>query len=262
MTFSPFGYMKGGGIVPTPTPSPTITPTPTATVTPTPTPSSIYQAPLPSYTTNLKMDLIAGRADSYPGSGTTWTDLQGNYDGTLVNNPAFINTDPKYFRTDDVNDEITFPGASDGLDTVSKTFGGWYKFPDTTVQILIGRGRPQISLYLVREADSTIRVAMQSTSATTYRVNSSITCATNTWYYIMGRWNASTNVIQVIINGVQRGSTSTSGNLYGSTVGWELGKINTNYWANNIAEMQIYEEAVSDANLLANFNAQKSYYGY
>jgi hypothetical protein len=45
----------------------------------------VSAAPPPSpplYTTNLRLWYDAGNTSSYPGTGTTWTDLQGNYNIT------------------------------------------------------------------------------------------------------------------------------------------------------------------------------------
>ena len=41
-------------------------------------------------TSGLILNLDAGNVASYPGSGTTWTDLSGNgNNGTLINGPTF-----------------------------------------------------------------------------------------------------------------------------------------------------------------------------
>jgi hypothetical protein len=42
-------------------------------------------------TNNLRLHLDAAQLRSYPGSGTTWTDLSGNANnGTLTNGPTLI----------------------------------------------------------------------------------------------------------------------------------------------------------------------------
>ena len=48
--------------------------------------------------------LDAGLPTSYPGSGTTWTDLRGSNDGTLTNSPTFS------------TDRFTFDGSNDYVD--------------------------------------------------------------------------------------------------------------------------------------------------
>jgi hypothetical protein len=56
-------------------------------------------------TSGLVLNLDAGNASSYPGSGTSWSDLSGNNNnGTLFNGPAFSNSSA---------DVISFDGADD-----------------------------------------------------------------------------------------------------------------------------------------------------
>jgi hypothetical protein len=45
---------------------------------------SAAPAPPPLYTTDLQLWYDAGNTSSYPGTGTTWTDLQGNYNITSI----------------------------------------------------------------------------------------------------------------------------------------------------------------------------------
>ena len=50
--------------------------------------------------------LDAGNTKSYPGSGTTWTDLIGSNDGTLTNGPTFDSANGGSIVTDGSNDFI------------------------------------------------------------------------------------------------------------------------------------------------------------
>jgi hypothetical protein len=62
-------------------------------------------------TNGLVLALDAGNPKSYPGSGTTWTDLSGNgNNGTLVNGPTYSSTFGGSFLLDDTDDEITLGG--------------------------------------------------------------------------------------------------------------------------------------------------------
>lgn len=57
-------------------------------------------------TQDLLVHLDAGNSDSYGGSGTTWTDLQGNYNATLVNGPTYNSNSGSSFVLDGTNDYI------------------------------------------------------------------------------------------------------------------------------------------------------------
>jgi hypothetical protein len=56
---------------------------------------------------NLLFHFDAANSRSYPGTGTTWTDLSGNgRNGSLTNGPTFVSTNPKYFTFDGSNDTV------------------------------------------------------------------------------------------------------------------------------------------------------------
>ena len=71
-------------------------------------------------TQNLVLCLDAGNSKSYPGSGTTWTDLSGNgNNGTLRNSPTY--------SVDNLG-KIVFDGVDDDIDCGNK-----FRFnPETT----------------------------------------------------------------------------------------------------------------------------------
>jgi hypothetical protein len=57
-------------------------------------------------TSGLVLCLDAGNTKSYPGSGTTWTDLSGNGNtGTLVNSPSYSSSG--YFSFDGTNKSVS-----------------------------------------------------------------------------------------------------------------------------------------------------------
>jgi hypothetical protein len=76
-------------------------------------------------TDGLALCLDAGNTKSYPGSGTTWTDLSGNVrNGTLTNGPTY---------SSDVGGSIVFDGSNDfvqcsgSLTVTSATFVAWIR---------------------------------------------------------------------------------------------------------------------------------------
>jgi hypothetical protein len=60
-------------------------------------------------TNGLVLNLDAANKDSYPGTGTTWTDLSGNgNNGTLINGPSFLsNVNSGIIKFDGVDDYIS-----------------------------------------------------------------------------------------------------------------------------------------------------------
>jgi hypothetical protein len=61
-------------------------------------------------TAGLVLNLDAGNPASYPGPGTTWTDLSGNgNNGTLTNGPTYSSANGGSIVLDGVNDYILLP---------------------------------------------------------------------------------------------------------------------------------------------------------
>jgi hypothetical protein len=63
-------------------------------------------------TDDLVLCLDAANKRSYPGTGTTWTDLAGSNDGTLINGPTFDTTNGGSIVLDGTNDFVSIPLAS------------------------------------------------------------------------------------------------------------------------------------------------------
>jgi len=207
-------------------------------------------------TSGLVLNLDAGNTSSYPGSGTTWTDLSGNgNNGTLVNGVGYDSGN---------GGSLTFDGSNDYVDC--GTFGvsyitvnTWvYRTSSTTNQ---GICRKQNS-WAVSQYNGVLQVA-PGTSWTFY--NTGYTIPLNTWVNIAYTYNGSgtTGSQTVYING---------SSIYSTTAGSGAISINSNaarigyddngwYWGGKIAQTQIYNRALSSDEVLQNYNAVKSRYG-
>ena len=60
-------------------------------------------------TDGLVFYVDAANENSYPGTGTTWSDLVGSNDGTLTNGPTYNSSNGGSIVLDGVDDSITFP---------------------------------------------------------------------------------------------------------------------------------------------------------
>lgn len=74
----------------------------------------------------LVLYLDAANINSYPGSGTTWSDLSGNNNhGTLVNSPTFSNN---HFTLNGTNQYVSLGGAPNSLKTTNFTLSAWFQW--------------------------------------------------------------------------------------------------------------------------------------
>jgi len=85
-------------------------------------------------TTGLVLNLDAGNLASYPGSGTTWTDLSGyGNNATLTNGPTYSSANGGSIVFDGVNDTVSIPAsANQAMGTGDCTFEWWAKTSDST----------------------------------------------------------------------------------------------------------------------------------
>ena len=84
-------------------------------------------------TTGLVLNLDAGNSASYPGSGTTWTDLSGyGNNATLTNGPTYSSANGGSIVFDGVNDTVSIPtSANQAMGTGNCTFEWWAKTSDS-----------------------------------------------------------------------------------------------------------------------------------
>jgi hypothetical protein len=263
MIFAPFGFRKGQvSVGPTPTPSPTPTPTPT------PTPGSLYP------TNGLALALDAGDSLSYPGTGTTWTDLSGNANtGTLVNGPTYGGSGSSgYIDFDGGNDYVNIANASSINPTTGITLVTWFKM-DVLVanQNIISKGYTSVSApyvqYSFKMYDNSpyntpqFNLALAGTLRT---LNGSTTMSTSTWYMVACTYDKTS--MKIYVNNVQDSSTTAQTadiSAYSTSLSlarWPTG--NSQFLNGQIAMTLIYNRALSSTEVGDIWTATKSRYGY
>lgn len=221
--------------------------------------------PLPE-TTNLIINVDANSSTSYPGSGATWFDLTANgYNATLINGPTYTSGTPSSINFDGVNDYATFTTATIGSNTSNYSFGGWIK-PTTgaTEQIYITRGGGTFSLMLNKKTTNILRCAVVA-AGVEVSADSPTTFTHNVWTHIYGVWTNATSVKLYINGALVRTTTTTRSGLRNSTEGWGLGRYSTSptlYWNGSMGNANVYNVALTDAQILNNYNTQKSMYGF
>jgi len=211
-------------------------------------------------TDDLVLYLDAANRKSYPGTGTSWSDLSGNGNtGTLTNGPTFDS---------DNGGSIVFDGSNDSVNTaLSGTISDvsvvcWYKGTKTARNHLWNFGTSSTTnlnfdmndaydLWVYWESGGTNRVR--------YNIDGSFT--DSTIKCVVFTHTGSTN--KVYLNGTELTITESGGtqsfSAVNSTGSFRLG--DAFYFAGNIYNAAVYNRALSAQEVLQNYNALKGRFG-
>jgi len=162
-------------------------------------------------TNGLTIYLDAANTKSYPGSGSTWTDLTGNgYNATLVNSPTH-NTDIGYisFNGTDQYANHTVPQLTTGTD--SFTFEVWFKMRtlptaqyETNGHIWGGENGNDVVMYVnpAVSGESQLNLVYDDSRYTTGTGHfTSGTITADTWTHWVCQGRASDDTIAHYLNG-------------------------------------------------------------
>jgi hypothetical protein len=203
-------------------------------------------------TNGLVLSLDAADKNSYPGSGTTWSDLSGNNNtGSLTNSPTFnsANGGNLQFAT---NTYINL-GNPTSLNILSYTVAAWAKSNTfTNYQNIIFKGT----------GTGNYGIAINSSGDWTFQpVGTFIgdTFSLNTWNYFVGTSNGTQ--VTAYRNGLQKRQTTISPTNDGTVVTVGADTVNSRYFNGSIALVQMYNRALSATEITQNYNAQKSRFG-
>ena len=215
-------------------------------------------------TSGLVMYLDAGNTKSYPGTGTVWSDRAGNLNGGVVNNGTLVNS-PTFDPSN--KGSIIFNGTNSYVrvdSTILQDSGGtiniWCKptgVPPTgfTGYIFSSLGTNSDRFYMYIDTSGNFGIA---------RGNPMVGIAAgvkplNIWYNLVMVWTSTT--LSGYFNGIQFGATTSyiaSGTTSNFSIGSYVGPFGTQVFNGNIANVQIYNRALTAQEVLQNYNALKS----
>jgi len=217
-------------------------------------------------TNGLVFYVDASNPASYSGTGTTWFDLSPNgYNATLSGNATYNSGNGGYISLQSNTGFINFGSVSAGSNTSSYTWGAWVKFTDvSSTNIFMARGNDSSSGWNLAAVMLTtgFNASMVTTVPSTSQINSvySTTPVANTWYYYTAVFDAGVS-LKVYINGVLRATqNSSSTNLRNSGEGWSS-TLGTTYYNADYGSMIAYNTALTDAEVLQNYDATKERFG-
>jgi len=224
-------------------------------------------------TDGLVLALDAGNTKSYPGSGTTWTDLSGSENNGTLNNMDGVNLDSANGGnlTFDATNEFVRVLDNDSLDfgTGDFTVSLWFKrSTNATGNLrLISKGASSDSANAANAgfaffgSDSGLALTVNATAPRTGPPNISISL--DTWtnaILVMERgvnMRSYKNAVQIGTNTAPAGSVSGTSNLIIGAHADGAGL----YWSGNIAQVSIYNKALTASEIQQNFNATRSRFG-
>ena len=236
--------------------------------------SGVAAAPAtPSIITNgLILNLDAGNSASYPGTGTTWTDLSGqNNNGTLVNGVGYSSSNGGALTFDGVNDYVNLGNPSSIQFTSSSAFsiGVWIKHTTVTSCNILSK---QLNSGNYSGWGLGVNSGGNKLQFFTFDAGGKIVdfpgiYNNNTWNYIsVSRLSDNVSDYKLYVNGVSVPSTIITNlnnpNLISSTNLQISGRGGANnIWGGSLSIAQIYNRGLSASEVLQNFNATKTRFG-
>jgi hypothetical protein len=212
-------------------------------------------------TDGLVLCLDAGNPKSYPGSGTTWTDLSGNgNNGTLAGGVGYSSSN---------GGSLTFDGTNDGINCGTNavlnvgnniTANAWfYVNSNSSYQPIVSKVLSDGSLgWEFANSNGSIRLTFRPSATQVNLIIAGGLLVIGNWY--MGTMTYDNTTARIYLNGVQVGSTTSGGPVtLNSTQPLQIGTrgIPSNWYNGNIAQVSIYNKALTPQEIQQNYNALK-----
>ena len=206
-------------------------------------------------TDGLVLALDAANRKSYPGSGTTWTDLSGRGNtGTLTNGPTYSSTNGGSIVFDGVDDYIDLNTNNIITGTNPFTFEAFYTITNTSVNAeIFGNYGPGYSLNTIWISG---RFGVFINGSVPYFQDHPLGAGT----YHMAFTRTSTGDCILYKNGIVDGTaTSTTSIPVGQNfrIGSDVYQI-AEQFGGNLYNLKVYNRVLTAAEISQNFNALRS----
>ena len=218
-------------------------------------------------TDGLVFYVDAGNGNSYPGTGTDFTDLVGSNEGGLRNMEStdFVSDDGGYLNLGGSDEKIDFGDFDNTKVSSSITVSVWFKD-------LSGSGYPHVfgngggwgaGGFVMFAYNNGIRFELQGTGKEALDISG--ISYTGSWQNVVGTWEQGQN-IKSYVNGsfinqtsgiTSIGTNSDTGNLSAGGKG-DGSEMSTAFGLMKFASASIYGKALSASEVLQNYNALKN----
>ena len=229
-------------------------------------------------TDGLELCFDAANTKSYPGSGTTWTDMGSKgIDGTLTNGPTFDSGNIGTISFDGSNDVVDLNStlSSVASHNLPASWESWVYFnTSNNNQSIIGNAFNAGGVHIRTTGTShspanRIRFLYFQSGSHGTGVDSAV--LTSGWYQFVATYNGSGlshSNFGLYINGVAAavtdptfGSPSTIPQTQNFGIGAIPDEAGQHYWNGKIAIVRVYSKLLSATEVLQNYNANKGRFG-
>ena len=210
-------------------------------------------------TTGLVLNLDAGNTASYPGTGTTWTDLSGlSNNGTLTNGPTYNSANGGSLVFDGVDDYINLNFAftqSSSANSYTIVMGAKLSTTSSARRQLWGSDNAGYD-WGFGAGDGTRFTIFSGENIYTGRTQD-----TN-WHIFTAQWSSSfgtrlyiDNVLDISTTNIDYDSSISATTSIGRNPGFG------EYWNGNVSFVQLYNRALTAQEIQQNYNALRGRFG-
>ncbi len=223
----------------------------------------------------LFVHLDASNPASYPGSGTTWTDLTGNgNNGTLTNGASYSSVAGGCIDLDGTNDFISIPHnpSLSAKTAASITLCTWVQFDTIANADFFGKLTNQYAFdgYVVGlNSSGQMTATTNGTGIDKRHTSASSYFSTGIWYFItfITRIVGTANTTKMYVNTTlaYQGFHGTDGYNESNLLRLGMGYFDGSTYGNMNGRMgafYFYTRELSASEITQNFDATKSRYGY
>lgn len=225
----------------------------------------------------LILNLDASNSSSYPGSGTTWTDLSGNgFNATLTSGPTYSTDSGGIIVLDGNNDycQIAHNASLSINTTTQKTIQVWFRphaLPATSVyKPVVGKLSSSFAFdgYWFGFNDlGYFRMVTNGAAVQRISTTSVQTIYANTWHFVtvILQITSTANTSKAYVNTTEIISTAHGNDTITESNPLNIGFIGTGvasqYFDGDIGSIFMYSRGLSVAEITQNFDATKARFG-